>query len=258
VTLSIGDIFAKSVYHLHNGRSIEECWAYIDKLENDIKLELISQEEIDNLETDRAILFAMLGGYEQHFLHKFPNLKILPEYTTNIPINKKFRYVCRLDGRIINEKKENQILEIKTTTQIQKDLIIKLPVNFQILSYYFALKKWLHKPVFGVLYRHIKKPSIRMRQKETPQQFQKRVALEYAEQPEKYFHEEYVIFDKNVLSDFGQELYQKFADLEDCYKTNHWYKNEVSCSTKFGNCPYLQYCINPTQETLDTFYKIGE
>ena len=255
--INIGGMFARATYHLHRGQTLEWCLAGIDAAEEELKLRATKQEDIDDLEIEKTTLIAMLMGYDDMWMPKdgAEGINILPEYTISVPMG-RFRYVMRLDGRIPSPQKErgNWVLEIKTAAQLQADLVKTLPTNFQIKSYCWGLKKWTHRPVIGVFYRFIRKPSIRRTQKETHESFLKRLTQDYLTRKDFYFYQEDFLLDQSVLIDFEKELIQKFKDLENAYKTNRWYKNENQCVSRYGNCKYMPYCMNPTVETLETFY----
>ena len=244
----IGGLFAKGAEMIHNGIQIEIVSAFIDEQESKSKIYCKSQEEFNEIETDKIIVTSMLYGYFENFDIK----GIIPEYQICIPIN-DYKIICRLDGRKKNNNKD-WILELKTSSQIEKNLFDKLPVDFQIKAYYWALQKWSRKFPEGIIYRYIKKPSIRQRKNERLDQFQKRLLLEYLNEKEKYFYEQRIYFDKLIYEDFEKEIVDILNDISNCYKTNKWYKSGFGC-TIYNNCQYLKYCSNPTQETLETFYE---
>lgn len=250
--INIGGLFHDGTYILHKGGTLDDCWEYIGVKIITLKDKLLSQKDIDEVDEDNMVITGMLTGYERIFLNKYPDLIIYPEYKIWLDVP-PFRFVCTIDAYIKNQGKP-WILELKTTTSITEDTIINLPVNFQILSYYYILRyKWLYKPVIGVIYRHIKKPSIRLKKTETKIEFQDRILREYDD--DSYFNEEIIRFDESLLDDFKIEFYQKIEDLKHCYKTGYWFKNEQNCNIKYGPCPYLKFCTQPTQETLDMWYK---
>jgi hypothetical protein len=274
--LNIGDLFAKSVYHLHNGSTVIECMNEVRKLQEEIKLRAISQEKIDELETSVTIVQCMLLGYESQFLNKtsmkvtkfnerggiegFENIeikKILPEYHIQRPYaigNYHYNYINRLDGKVITELNP-WLLELKTTSQIDKDLLIKLPTNFQINSYWSTMLAVEQQHIGGILYRYIRKPSIEQKKKETIEQFWIRLANDYRERPDFYFHEECLFFDENKLLSFMSDFKHYFEELTMCYVMNRWIRKGMACDSNFGLCEYLKYCSNPTDETLRTYYE---
>ena len=252
--IEVGSLFSKSVYYLHKGTPIENCLAYIEQKAEELKLSAVNQERINEIEEDKVTVVAMLNGYNEKFMSQ--NVEIIPEYNIKVPIKRKYIYSMTLDGRIKTYQKDNWILEIKTTASIEKDQITRLPCDFQIKSYAWGLQKWAHKPVKGVLYRFIRKPSIKQKQTETIDQYLKRLMLDYINRKDFYFYEEMPLLDQNIISDFDNEIYQMFDDLNACYKTNNWYKSPLCGKTRYGICPYFQYCSNPIEETLETFYEM--
>jgi hypothetical protein len=280
--INIGDLFAKCVYWMHKGTPLSECLTFVHKLQDEQLVKATKPEVIEELETRVVTVQAMLQGYESHFLKSdlikvtkynerggiegFNEIKIdkiIPEYTLSHQFefgSYVFEYICRLDGKIIinNTNTNSWVLELKTAAQIDGDLLKKLNTNFQINSYWMMLELCDLTPVDGVLYRHIKKPSIKQTKKETIEQYQKRLMLDYLERPENYFHEESLYFNKPALESFKFNFQQYLQSLLMCYATNIWECRGTSCDTNFGLCQYLPYCSNPTEETLNTFFKVGE
>ena len=258
--INIGGLFARATYHLHRGKSLEWCQAQIALLEDKLALTATNQQLIDDLEIEKTTLICMLSGYDELWMAEDNRgIKIVPECEISVPIG-RFRYVMTLDGKIQSPVKRdgNYILEIKTAAQLQANLVKTLPTNFQIKSYSWGLIQWTHRPVIGILYRFIRKPTISKKKTETHDSFLKRLHNDYHERQDFYFYQEQFLLDQSILVDFEKELMQKFKDLEECYRTNRWYKNENQCVSRYGDCRYMTYCCNPTSETLDTFYKIGE
>jgi len=258
--INIGSVFAKSVYYLHKGKDIGFCMAYIEKLQEELAKKATNQSQIEEANTNCVILQAMLNGYEKRFDHS-QITEIEPEYRSEFlfPQNKNFKYVCRLDGKAKVDE-QNWIMELKTTAQINRNLVKQLPTNFQINSYWISLLKNGYD-VTGVWYRFIQKPSIRQKKTETLTQFQKRIMFDYIDRPDHYFYEDTLMFDKNVVKQFEEGLYQVFDDILRCYATNAWYQEGVGFfrgETNCSNCWFLNYCYNPTEETLETYYEKGE
>jgi len=278
--LNIGDLFAKCVYWLHKGTPIAECMAYVDKKQEDLILLATGQEAVDELETSVVTVQAMLNGYKETFLEKktinitkFNNAggiegfeeitikEIFPEYHITVPIkigNYVFNYVNRLDAKIITIDNRVFILELKTTSQFDSDLVKKLNTNFQINSYWFALNEKEKVKVDGILYRYIKKPSIKQKQNETLDNYRKRIMLDYLDRPDNYFKEECLFFNQEMTAKFKKNMNYWFTELLRCYLMNEWVPRGVACDAHFGLCEYIKYCNEPTKDTLMSFYKKGE
>ncbi len=268
--INIGKLFSTGVARLHETNDLKQAILLVQAA-HDIKiLKANNFQQHEDINTNACIVQAMLSGYYKNFIQNYQNklidiLQISPEYRIEWIFKKfgiKFIYICTLDG-LISSSKGIHILEIKTTSITQKDLILELPMNFQINSYWTAA---YYKEVIepsGVLYRFVQKPTIRLKQKETIDQFRERVIKEYENNISKYFFEESLYFDyKNMKYFENTQLDPAFKELVMCYVLNTWPKRGTSCKIGFGNaiahCQYLQYCSNPTKETLNSLYKKGE
>ena len=275
--LNIGDLFAQCVFFLHRGEDIAKCMLYVEELQKPLIERATNQAQVDELETSAIMVQSMLMGYETMFLNKkeikvtkynqnggidgFDEItiqEIVPEYKLEIPWkvgNYHYKYINRLDGKVITDDTGLWILELKTSTSIDGDLILKLNTNFQINSYWFSMLYNEQQEVDGVLYRYIRKPSIRQNKNEALEKFRIRLSKDYQERPDFYFYEESLYFNQPQIKIFTRDMNYHFEELTRCYVTNVWPKRGVACDSNFGLCEYLKYCSNPTQETLDTYYR---
>ena len=274
--LNIGDVFSQCVYFLHKGEDLAKCMLYVDTLQKPLIERATSQEKIDELITSSIVVQSMLMGYETRFLNSnkikvtkyneksgiegFDEIeiqKIIPEYKLEVPFrvgNYHYNYINRIDGKILTLQNP-WILEIKSTTLIDEDLIIKLNTNFQINSYWFSILYADQQKIDGVLYRYIRKPSIKQKKGETLEKFRIRLSKDYIERPEFYFYEESLYFNQTSIINFKKELQSFFEELTRSYITGIWPRKGTACDMNFGLCEYLKYCSNPTEETLRTYYE---
>jgi hypothetical protein len=249
--IKIGDLFDKSIALYHSGEPIELILAEAERITNDKILVASSQEEISDLENIQVMVQAMLLGYTE----KFEQINIKPHLRVNVPVITGYRLGCELDGFYQNGV-ERWIAELKTSTTIDKNYIDKLDTDFQMNCYFFGATHWFHKPITGVLYRIVKKPSIRQKKTETRNEFLKRLMLEFVEKKDDYFYQQKIYKNQLALKIFEKEIVDIFKDMEQCYKQDRWYKSGEQCiPVGRGNCQYLQYCNDPRQEILETFYK---
>jgi hypothetical protein len=274
--INIGGLFAQCVYWMHKGTSLAECLVYVSKAQDEHLKLVTSAIQAEELETNIVIVQAMLQGYENHFLKnmestitKFNSIggiegfdilklnQIIPEYTISADHtigSYTFRYINRLDGKIITESNP-WILEIKTTTQFDHELLKKLNVNFQVNSYWSTLVKKEGVDVGGILYRYIKKPSIRQTKKETIEQYRKRLMMDYLERTDNYFLEECLYFNQPSLDLFNNDLEIHFKNLLMSTITGEFPRIGSNCDSNWGLCEYLSYCSNPTVDTLTTYFR---
>jgi hypothetical protein len=262
--LNIGTVFSKSVYELHKTGQVGPAM----QLVSDYKESLVNvtrQEQQDDIDNDICMVQAMILGYFKHFMKErkvaMPIINnIEPEFRIEISFYNgiKYKYVMRLDGRITDSARYYWILELKTSSGVSADLLLELPTNFQINSYNLGMKELFITPTLGVLYRFITKAQIRQKKTESLEQFRQRILLEYNDNPEKYFFEESLYFDRNATERFKKDLEYHFRYMTFCYIHDYFPKNGNSCITKYGShCDYLKYCSNPTQETVDSYYRIN-
>lgn len=261
--INIGGLFANCVYWLHQGKDVEECMLYVNNYQEEFLSKATSQYQLEELETSIVIVQSMLLGYNRKFIKEYhagvPIIaSISPEHMLEVPIiigGFKFVYVNRLDGLVYDSFGNPWILELKTTAQFDKDLFDKLPTNFQINSYWFALAMLQAKPIAGVLYRYILKPSIRQKKTETKYQFRTRLMLDYETYQDEYFKETSIYFEQPNIVEFKKDMNIYFNELARAYVLDRWEKRGTACESKYGLCEYIKYCGDPTEETLQTFYE---
>jgi hypothetical protein len=264
--LNIGDLFARSVYWLHQGKDVEECILYVRAFQDELEKIARSQAEVDELATNVIVAQSMIYGYDNKFIKEYKGnipiiTKLYPEHHVTVPIiagGYKFNYINRLDGLIIDSFGNPWILELKTTSMFDNSLSDKLPTNFQINSYWYSLFETQQKPIAGVLYRYILKSSLRQRTKKNPEtveQFQKRIMLDYEKYPDEYMKEISLWFNSPNIVEFKKDMQIYINELVRAFVLNKWEKRGTACDSKYGMCEYIQYCGNPTEETLNTYYE---
>jgi|SRR3990172_4157445 len=262
--INIGALFSKGVERLHTTGNIEESMLLVQAAHDMKLLNANSLNMSEDINTDAGIVSAMLTGYNKNYITNYKNnmqiSKIVPEYKIEWVkeyCGMRFIYICSLDGKVFDSANDIYILEIKTAAQVQKDLLLELPTNFQINSYWAAMVDSEKITPQGVLYRFVVKPTIRLKKTETLDQFRKRVIGEYETNTEKYFYEEKLFFDYKNVRAFNVDLDAAFQDLVRCLITDRWPKRGTACRTKFGSfCKNIHYCSNPSKETLETYYKL--
>lgn len=262
--MNVGDLFSKGVYMLHRGDELYVALALVQEAQDKIILNTTSQSQIDDLEEDACIAQGLLSGYKQWFIDggrkNIIDIKeIIPEYPVTYKVEIDgitIEYKMRLDGRIVTHTGKDWVLEIKTRSGAKDDMVKTLPTDLQINSYWLGLEQT--NKCSGVLYRFCVKPTIKVKQKETAEQYRRRIIKEYLDNPVKYFYEDNLYFDAPVLNDFKVNLHYHFRDLLWHYANNIWPKRGTGCIRNHMKCSMLNYCSNPTEETLNTFYVKGE
>jgi len=207
------------------------------------------QEEANKLETNRAIVQAMLEGYFELYGRCFPEAEErFPEIKFRIPIinpktgakSKSFVLAGKPDDLVKTDQKW-WLVEYKTAGTVDKSYIDKLMLDTQITTYIYAMQKFFNIKISGVIYRILRKPSIRQTKKETVNQFIDRLIQDYKDRPEFYFYEEKLHRSQEDLNEFESELWDITQDLLKCRKEGLWYKNTSRCKD-WGKCEYIPLC----------------
>jgi len=215
-----------------------------------------NQEEQNEFDRIYVIAQAMLMGYFDKYKEKDVSLE-----TKYISVEKKL--ICLFENiqliAIPDATYYNNgywLQEDKTTSRLGEDYITRLPLDFQVTFYFYVAQKSLHRKFEGIDYRITKVPTIRLKKNQSKEQYMNELALQYKNYSEDYYINEKLYRSEDDLKTFEKELNWQVKDLINCYKTNHWYRKTTIC--KKINCWFEKYCVNMTEETLNTFYKKRE
>lgn len=219
--------------------NIDEALALFDTVQP------VSQEEQDQLDLDRVTCRAMLLGAKKAF-EPLENMQHEVEF--NLPIlnpqtgraGRLFRLAGKVDG-ICTKDGETWLVEYKTASTITKAYIDRLGIDGQITTYMHAMQRVLGKPIAGVIYRIIRKPSIRQGQKETLEQYCKRLEEDYQNRPEFYYVEQMLYRSADDLKAYAQELWDIAQRMQWDHKFGIHPHNTARC-TDFGSCEYMPIC----------------
>jgi hypothetical protein len=199
----------------------------------------------------------MLVGYENYFIverRAIPVIqKVIPEKRLELP-HGNLNLVARLDGDVIDDENNHWVMELKTTTQVDRDMVRRLPLDFQS-NFYCFMQRMNNITPKGVIYRWIRKTSLKQTKKESYEQYKTRVLEDYLTRPEFYFVEECPVFDYNAIERFRMSLLHLLNDLKVSMLNNVWPQRYNACKVGFNACHYMDYCLNPTEETLNTYFK---
>lgn len=200
-------------------------------------------------------------------------------------ISKTFTLSGKVDGLIrMKDTGELFVLEHKTASRVDESYIEKLPLDFQINLYSYALTRQLMQPITGVLYNVVQKTTIRQNPGETEEEYDKRRAVLIAKsktgtttakrqlpesddefrdrlrskfhEPEMFVREQLLISeqDRNRTEQYVWTITQKIiAEM----RAGDWLRNCGHCF-KFGKpCQYWALCRSGDSELVrDNCYDI--
>lgn len=228
---------------VHKGLETGSLDAALDALEFDFPT---STEEAEEQEIMRGTVAAMLTGYFKRFepfAESEPELEFLigARYPTKRGMRRSNRVMLagKLDA-IAKIDSEDWIVEYKTAGQVDKSYFDRLYVDSQISFYMMAARRLGYKPV-GVIYRVLKKPSIRRRQNETVEAFTDRMMADYLARPDFYFYETRLYRSSDDLDAFEVDLWKEIKQADRNASTGFMPRHSHACSN-YGTCPYLPLC----------------
>lgn len=214
-----------------------------------------SQEEANELEVQRATVRAMLTGYFARF-GKWGE-ETIRELSFDIPIrnpktgavSRSFRLQGKIDAITVIDGKM-WLVEYKTASQINKGYFDRVSLDEQITLYMYAYRERFGVKPEGVIYRVLKKPTIRQTKKESMEQFCNRLEQDYVDRPDFYFFEQKYYRSENDLKQFEKELW--------AFTQQYLYekRNDINCKNAsrcldFGQCEYMPICLGEADLELD-------
>jgi hypothetical protein len=203
-------------------------------------------------ETDREVVASLLAGYAWRWSES-PLKFVASEFVFNMPIVNpatgrpvrgivaagKVDAVVNLDGTRL------AVDELKTTGDDigpESDLWQRVRIDQQISLYVLGARHAGHA-VETVLYDVVRKPSIRLKQKETPADFGKRLLDDIGTRPDFYFARREIPRLQSDLEEFRAELWQAAMMLRECKRRQFWPRNTAACLI-FSRCPYFDLCLS--------------
>ncbi len=220
--------------------SITEALAVFDAVQP------FTQEQQSALDLDMATCRAMLYGAQQAFA---PLEDLQTEQCFSLPIinpetdaaSRSFVLSGKVDG-VCTLGGESWLVEYKTASSVDRQYISRLRLDGQVTTYLYAMQRVLDKPLAGVIYRIIRKPSIRQTQKETFEAFCDRLEADYRDRPEFYFIEERLYRSQEDLDLFEAELWDITQRMLWERQRDVYPRNTARC-TDFGTCEYMPICL---------------
>lgn len=133
------------------------------------------------------------------------------------------------------------LLEIKTTSRLDSAYLERLDLDWQVSAYLAAASVLYQVRVRKMVYRIIRKPSIRQRKNETLEEYVNRLVADYEERPEFYFEQVIVERTDQQIERWwyeAWELHERILRIENGGMT---IRNSSHC-LDFGRCTYFNLC----------------
>lgn len=217
-----------------------------------------------------ATLAGLLAGYFHQYASAEVVKEIHPEVNFHYPLagSRLFDVAGKIDGLGVLHDGRIVLIEHKTAGEDispESDYWLRLRANPQIMQYVLAARS-LGWNIEQVIYDVTRKPAIRVKQNETPDQFAERLQADCAERPDFYFaRREVPILEQDLLEFQIQRLVlarnilnSRTAEKRLTRREQAWPRNVSGLTCR--HCEFTAFClqnltINPNQPP--TGFQIG-
>jgi len=250
--LTIGSAFHEGIEHQSEDAA--------EKSYRDARSASWTEAEQDGIERDVAIIRAMVGGALRLWTIWPEDREIafglpLRNPATGAPSTRHV-FSGVFDGLWEDLGGRPVLLEMKTTSRLDADYVRRLDLDPQISAYCHAASALLETPVREVVYRIVRKPSIRQKKTETADDFAARVSADYLERPDFYFAEEIVRRSEAEMDRWWHEAWEIHRRVLRLENGEMSVRNTRSC-LDFGRCDYFDLCRGvTTAEAFDSLRNV--
>lgn len=238
----MGRVIHLSISHLLSSKSVKVATlAALTNFNEEVKKEktgiiILDPTILEQLNQQESILKGIIAGYANYHSRFVKDCAVIDaEKKISYELNKNVNIIGYTDHSI-KYKDKLYVHELKSSKTLDVKYVRGIQVNLQAMIYRFIKNQTSKKP-FSILFDVIKKPSIRLKKKETKIEFVARLGEYYSDTvKDPCFHHEFI--DKPIVSDdeLLNNLTQVTDDIikrltkEDFYKTqNAW------------NCDYCDF-----------------
>ncbi len=215
-----------------------------------LKAALATARDFD--EATVATLSGLLAGYYARWAED-PVKELCAEVEFRSPLanSRTFDVAGKIDGLGILHDGRLALVEHKTTSADvgpDSDYWLRLRSNPQINQYVLAARS-LGWDVAAVIYDVTRKPSIRVKQSETPEAYGERLAADAQERPDFYFARREVPILEDDLEEFGIQRFElarmilnfRAASRRSRLPHHGWPRHLTEMQCKF--CDYESFCL---------------
>tara|TARA_B100001142_G_scaffold330173_1_gene396757 strand:- start:592 stop:1497 length:906 start_codon:yes stop_codon:yes gene_type:complete len=249
--LQFGSVFHDSLRQMYEGVSLAKIQDANIDIFNEFLHSTVDQKQVDEIESSAVVLNAALEVWHTKFYRKdkekFEIVEMEKKHE-NLPIrnpktNRKTQFVFSfIPDMVVRFEGGLWLVEYKTATQTGNSFFHKLEMDFQVSAYVGYLQQIYKEPIQGVIYRVLKKPSIRLKKNETRHLFYKRLIELYKEKQSEYLIE--YIFRRNQaeIDAYKMDLFKTSKLIKQAIKDDCFPRNSHACQL-FGKCSYWDLCM---------------
>lgn len=137
--------------------------------------------------------------------------------------------------------------EWKTAAQVSNEYMQRLEIDFQVSTYLWVASQIYGLPVREMIYRVVKKPTIRQKKTEELDEYIERLIQDYLDRPEFYFFEARVGRTDEQLNDWAEQAWATHHRILQIRNGATAIRSTQSCLNR-GKCPYFDLCVGAVTE----------
>jgi hypothetical protein len=137
--------------------------------------------------------------------------------------------------------------EWKTAAQVSNEYMQRLEIDFQVSTYLWVASQIYGLPVREMIYRVVKKPTIRQKKTEELDEYIERLIQDYLDRPEFYFFEATVGRTDKQLNDWAEQAWATHQRVLQIRNGATAIRSTQSCLNR-GKCPYFDLCVGAVTE----------
>jgi hypothetical protein len=204
----------------------------------------VSEQDEQNIELALSILEVQFPAYVAFYQKADAKLNWLEsENEFDVP-HGPMHLRGKIDGCFEAPGKKLWIKDTKTKARLEENSLLDLlTLDLQIGLYLLASEIKSGRRVHGFQYDMVRRPELRLLQRETVGEFQNRVAADINKRPEHYFKRLNISLTKEDRARFLKDLLIVFTEFMSwCRGELPTYHNTSACMTRYGACMYLPIC----------------
>lgn len=210
-----------------------------------MKVFTLSPEQLEKLSMQEVITKGMLLGYQNKYRRMIQDMSWMgSEVEGAIEISEQVTFVIKMDN-LVKIRLKKVLHELKTTKTLTPDYVQRIQTDIQTAIYFhFHNIIWPEEPIQEVMYDVIQKPGIKLKQKESKEQFLVRLESWYDKPGEgKAFHIERFPTPKISADDVINTVTKVSEDMLRSKTKEDYYQDFDKCASYFGDvCPMYTLC----------------
>ena len=168
---------------------------------------------------------------EQHF-------SLSVRFDPDVQLVGKIDRLVKWNNRTLISEAKSTGKSIDSDSNYWDHLLLDTQINMYLLA-----GRRFNPPVDGVLYDVFRRPSIRLKQKETPDEYGKRLLQDITDRPTFYFARREIARLDQQLDRFNNELEQLARSIQNMMRDKTWFHCEGQCEATW-HCPFLKICYH--------------